>query len=300
MRCLVAATLVALAATPARAADGRSRLIVLPVEIDADVHDRMAGIVEDVILAAVEADPRYDAVGASDLDAMIRLELHKDLLGCSDTVCLAELSGALGGDRSVVVRVTRLGAQWVVSAKLLAVDDAVVTARSIRVATGDEVSLLQTLPETVADLLDSTAGSTPDRVAGVIAAPMAPCGDDLAGCMRRCESGHASSCIRLGNIHLMGKQAPRDWTKAAALYVLACDAGNAGGCTNLAVLTEYGFGLLPDSIVARSLYDPSFGFVGTHSVTDLNDPTFLGDHRGRSNTRVTTSPKMELKTFTFS
>lgn len=61
-------------------------------------------------------------VSSRDMGALLGLERQKELLGCSDTSCAAELSGALGVDGVVVGDVGKLGDSYQVNLKVLAAD----------------------------------------------------------------------------------------------------------------------------------------------------------------------------------
>jgi hypothetical protein len=78
-------------------------------------------------------------------------------LGCSDTNCFAEISGALGVDRLVQVQLGRLQTKWSVTAKLINVSDIVpsVDARLVEFVAGDEEILLLALSIIMDRLLES-------------------------------------------------------------------------------------------------------------------------------------------------
>ena len=86
-------------------------------------------------------------VGGSDLRAMMDLEQQRQALGCGDESCLVELGGALGVPYFFHASLSKLGQEYILHAKLLAVDDAKVLARGMSTATTEEA--LVRLPATV-------------------------------------------------------------------------------------------------------------------------------------------------------
>ncbi|HME58664.1 MAG TPA: tetratricopeptide repeat protein, partial [Terracidiphilus sp.] len=67
---------------------------------------------------------------------------------------------------------------------------------------------------------------------------------NLGGILRNlaCTRGYGEACFHLGFIYDIGEGVAADYSKAAALYSKACDAGSATGCGNLGVMYE-GYGL---------------------------------------------------------
>jgi hypothetical protein len=68
-------------------------------------------------------------IGGSDLAAMLDMEQQKQVLGCGDDGCLAEIGGALGVPLMVTGGIGRLGETVFLHLKLLNVDDAEVVGR---------------------------------------------------------------------------------------------------------------------------------------------------------------------------
>ena len=58
-------------------------------------------------------------VGAAEIRAMIGFEKEKQLLGCSEGACLAEIGGALGVEYLLATEGLRLGGTWVINMSLI-------------------------------------------------------------------------------------------------------------------------------------------------------------------------------------
>jgi hypothetical protein len=72
-----------------------------------------------VLTKAVAATPWLDVVSRDEIATMLDAEAQKQLLGCDDTGCLAEIAGALDVDLLVAGSVTRLGEGLVVTLQLI-------------------------------------------------------------------------------------------------------------------------------------------------------------------------------------
>jgi len=82
-------------------------------------------------IAAYLAEKRPDLqfIGSGDIRAMLGLERERQLLGCSDGSCLAEIGGALGVTYLVSTEGTQVGSTWVVTMALIEVGKSKVVKR---------------------------------------------------------------------------------------------------------------------------------------------------------------------------
>ena len=69
-----------------------------------------------------------------------------------------------------------------------------------------------------------------------------------------CQGGDALGCTNLGVLHEEGIGMDADFGEAARLYRRGCDGGNAVGCTSLGVLHQEGIGMDADFGEAARLY----------------------------------------------
>src|SRR5512132_1453543 len=119
MATLTTFALAAALATPS--ATPLPKLAVLRLKaLDPSVATDTELLVE-VILADLAASHRVDAIGASDIEAMLGVERQRQLLGCSDnsSSCLAELGGALGAEYILVGTLAKLERSKRLDVKLL-------------------------------------------------------------------------------------------------------------------------------------------------------------------------------------
>lgn len=117
------------------------------------------------ILSARLGDRGVKVVSARDVRTLLGLDRQKALLGCSETSCIAELSGALGVDGVLVGDVAKLDGTLVLTLKVLRSRDAsVITRFDGEVRSSGEMSALLTR---AADALAVPLGGTPSTQRGV-------------------------------------------------------------------------------------------------------------------------------------
>ena len=149
---LAAATILMLGTVPAKGwgaspadAGKRPRLFVLSLRAEQGVSDSSVRLLNEILLSAVQETGRFDAYGESDIVAMVEAEEAKQLAGCDDVMCLAEIGGALGADLSVLGSVGALGDAYVVSLKVIDSRKATVVGRWSSSVQGDPAVLIESV-----------------------------------------------------------------------------------------------------------------------------------------------------------
>ena len=153
---LSALAALTLLSSPSRASE-REKVAVMPVRVlksAAGKVERQA--LDEALLAAVQNLGIFSVIGRSDMNAVLGFEKQKDLLGCSDTSCFAEIGGALGVDKILEAQVGRADDAWLVSAKLINVKASTPTVDS-RLADGSckggSSKLFEALPSMMRQLV---------------------------------------------------------------------------------------------------------------------------------------------------
>jgi len=133
MRGAVAVLLVVAAAgAQARAADERS-IAFLGTSAGAGWEGRNLATLDEAFLSSLGTGAYFTRViGHSDLQALLGFERTRQLAGCSDSGCLAELAGALGVTYVSTGEIGRLGDVTLLHLKVLEVRSAEVAARAMR------------------------------------------------------------------------------------------------------------------------------------------------------------------------
>ena len=75
----------------------------------ADLSPEQRALVTAAIVAELRKLKRVSTMGMDEIQAMLTMEEQKQLMGCDDQSCLAEIAGALGADKLVVGSVGRMG-----------------------------------------------------------------------------------------------------------------------------------------------------------------------------------------------
>ena len=117
--------------------------------VDADAVEVLSGVAVD----AASLASRFSIVGASDIEAMIGFENQKELLGCDDMACYAEIGGSLGVDAILSIRVGRLGGTYRATASLIDIRHSRPLVRASAKTTGPVEELLALVEAVVSEVL---------------------------------------------------------------------------------------------------------------------------------------------------
>lgn len=103
-----AATPAAPAPEPVKEASKVVRLAVYEMKVDG-VDERIGRVVTDAIVAEVRKLQRVSVVSMDDVRAMLDLEARKQLVGCGDDSCIAEIADSLGVDGIIIGTLAKIG-----------------------------------------------------------------------------------------------------------------------------------------------------------------------------------------------
>jgi TolB-like protein len=118
---------------------GRRRVVlVLPLKAKGDVAEHVSEILTNIMLTNLDQVQGLRTISANDIQATIQAERARDLLGCTDTSCLAEIGGALGADMVAYGAVGKLGSKLSVSVSMFDNRTSTVVARSAQVCDREE------------------------------------------------------------------------------------------------------------------------------------------------------------------
>lgn len=128
------------------------KVAVLPTQIDPSARE-IPQIIDDYVLTAVQDLGGLEVIGQDDIGAILGFEKQKELFGCDDTSCFAQIGGALGVAKLVVVRVAKVASDWAVTAKLMQIQgEPRVDARNAEFVSGSAKELLRSIGPIVAAL----------------------------------------------------------------------------------------------------------------------------------------------------
>ncbi len=158
---LLLATCALLTARPALAE--RPRLIVLNLGASSEKLKPFAESISEQLLTELGRSGRLEAMGASDVSAVLGLERQKSMLGCADasTSCLAEVSAALGAPWLVTGNLAQAGKTMRVDLKLIRAKDGKAVYRDGRVIK-DEAQIFDVVSEMAKAMVASMNLPLPD------------------------------------------------------------------------------------------------------------------------------------------
>ncbi|HBU49009.1 MAG TPA: hypothetical protein DEB46_11930 [Myxococcales bacterium] len=105
-------------------------IAVFDLEAVHGVKQSMARVLSDILLSNLQDSGRFESVvSGEDIKQMLDMEQQKTAMGCEDDGCMAQIGGALGVPYMAVPTIGRLGGQFVLNLKILAVEEAQVKAR---------------------------------------------------------------------------------------------------------------------------------------------------------------------------
>ena len=149
---LIGVALAAGLAPPAYAQLG-GKVAVLDVQLT-NLKEDLVPILTEVLTSEVDDSGQFDAViSGRDVAAMLGFEAQKQMVGCTDAACLAEIGGALGVDRILAGHVGNLGGTFVVTIKLINIVEANTERRVYRKVKGGVETLLDMIPKLLREML---------------------------------------------------------------------------------------------------------------------------------------------------
>lgn len=155
------ALLVALLATTP--APERPRLVILDLTGGPGVDEGMLQPLQTAVAAEVTARGFFEVLTAADLRTLLGLERQRQLMGCTEASCTAELAGALGARFVLSGSLTKLGAMWQLTLTTLDTQRGQPVGRSVRLDTSLE-ALRQRLAISVAEATGTPLPPPPSRV----------------------------------------------------------------------------------------------------------------------------------------
>ncbi len=155
---------------PATASQGaekpRLKVAVLTIKAENGVKQEVGNVVTEQLAAAIQGRG-YAVMSPEDLSARLGFERQRQILGCTDNSCLAELGNALGVDRLVSGTIASVGRSVVINLVLLNNQSGAVDSRySERVKDASDEAFLDLVPKAVNTLFP------PEAVAGMAVAPL--------------------------------------------------------------------------------------------------------------------------------
>lgn len=144
---------VTCARATARGAGRTTKVVVLPLVALGGVTKERAQLLGDALAGELRRRSGVSVLTPSDVGALLGVEKTRQMLGCSESGCMAEIGGALGADRVVHGSLGRVGDSLVVNLSALdARRGSAAASVSERLRGGEDEAFLDALPA-IADAL---------------------------------------------------------------------------------------------------------------------------------------------------
>ena len=125
------ATLLAMILTAglSLSAMAQTKLAVTEIKARRGVDPVLAKVVEEFLASEIAKTGRYQVIGRDDILRMLDHDQQKQMMGCSDDSCMAEIGGAMGVDYLAAGSLDRVGKSVLITIKLINVREATVERR---------------------------------------------------------------------------------------------------------------------------------------------------------------------------
>ncbi len=140
-----------------------TKVVVLPLVPLGGVGKETAQLLGDALAGELRRRPGVSVLTQSDVSALLGIEKTRQMLGCAEAGCMAEIGGALGADRVVHGSLGRVGGSLMVNLSALDPKRAAATASvSERLRGAADEAFLDALPS-LADALLAEPPGPPGR-----------------------------------------------------------------------------------------------------------------------------------------
>ena len=147
--------LIALISGPALGEDAEPiSVAVLEFNTKGGVTQKQMDALSDLLVSEIRGLGKYSVIGSNDIRAMFQLEERRQILGCDDESCVAEVGGALGVHWIVIGNIGLFGQTYLMNLKLLDARKVKLISAVSRKAKGAQDELVDMLPGMVRELFD--------------------------------------------------------------------------------------------------------------------------------------------------
>jgi len=162
------------AADSSATAVAKQRLAVLELKAEG-ASAELATTLSQVVAEQAGKTPGFDAISQAEISSLLNVEKQRQLLGCADESCLAEIGGALGAKLVLSGTLGKLEDSYVLSLQLLDTRRAKIQSRESRTVTGS----LEVLVAAAKDLTHRLLTGKPLDTTGKIRFALLPPGAAL-------------------------------------------------------------------------------------------------------------------------
>lgn len=141
----------------------RIKVAVMQLQASSSVDAGLVEALTQVVPETLEGLGVFKAISTQEIKQLLAFESQKQLLGCNDVSCLAEIGGALGADFLVIGNLSLVGDTYIVQLQLANIAAAKIESRVSREYSGDTKGVFAELRTAtrllVRDLLGQKSGT---------------------------------------------------------------------------------------------------------------------------------------------
>lgn len=211
MRSLLALLVLVASVSVAEAAP--QRIAVLEVMVEGGADPSMKGQLTARIADIVGRREGVEVIAPDDIRAVLEKEAERQLLGCDEESCLAEIGGALGADVLIKGRVSKLQDGYGVSLSAVDATNAAPLGHASETWRGESIGLM----ELMVPMVDRVLAKKGETLVGVIDVTNAPDGsqifvdDQIRGTVPAGQMGNVEAGARRLRVVAEGYEAFERW-----------------------------------------------------------------------------------------
>jgi hypothetical protein len=153
-RIFIPVLLTAMLSGSALGAEDQISVAVMEFSTKGGVTQKQMDALSDMLVSEIRGLGKYSVIGSNDIRAMFQLEERRQILGCNDESCVAEVGGALGVRWIVIGNIGLFGQTYLMNLKLLDAQKVKLISAVSRKAKGSQDELVDLLPGIVRELFD--------------------------------------------------------------------------------------------------------------------------------------------------
>lgn len=145
-------------------------VVVIEARPSGPIDQRQVEGLTSLLTSEIAAVPGLRVISSADVRDLLGFEAQRQLLGCDESNCFAEIGGALGASYLLSSEVARFGESWLLSLVLLDLEAATPISR-VTVRKSTEEQLLDAVGPSIHHVLKDMPGIDPSVLAALRPAP---------------------------------------------------------------------------------------------------------------------------------
>ena len=118
------------------------KISLMDLKAESGIDPGVVSLLYELVLTEFQTYSNLSVISKADISSMVQFETEKELAGCTDSSCMAEIGGALGVDKIVMGSIGKLGSSYVVTLKLINIKKATVENRVTETIPANEDKLI--------------------------------------------------------------------------------------------------------------------------------------------------------------